>query len=219
MSPRPRAVVRAAARFMMALAAALALAVPASSAPAVGFVEEWTGTTLHGWTGGSIYSNPGTGGTAGPGDGYLVVATTTTTHLGAMSSGPEYAGDWLAAGITRVAFWLRDVGVAQPLEIHFAVGNSYNFWQYNTPFVPTPVWTEFYVSTESSFGWTQIIGPGTFADALRNVDRVLVRHDRAPYFQTPDAVRGDFGIDHLQLLSSATLAATPTWGRLKSLYR
>ena len=219
MSPRSRALPTT-VRTLALLILTLALAVPVAAAPVVGFVAEWAGSSVGSWgTGGSIYTNPGTGGVGGAADGYLNVATTTTTHLGAVSFGPEYTGDWLAAGITRVAFWLRDTGAPQALEIHFAVGNGSNFWQSNAGFVPTAVWTQCFVSVESPAGWTQIIGPGTFADALRNVDRVLVRHDRAPYFQTPDAVRGDFGLDHLELLSSATAAAIPTWGRLKALYR
>ncbi len=219
MAPRPPSPGLAALRLFLPLGFALVMTSAAAAAPVVGFVAEWSGTSVGSWTGGSILSNPGTGGYGGMGDGYLSIATTTTTHLGAVSFGPEYAGDWISAGVTRVSFWLRDVGSPQALEIHFAVGSGYDFWQYNTGFVPTPLWTECFVSVEGSLGWTQIIGPGTFADALHNVDRVLVRHDRAPYMQTPDGARGDFGIDHLQLLSSATPAAAPTWGRLKTLYR
>lgn len=220
MSPRLPAARPSRLPLCLALAASLLLSGAARAAPTIGFVADWPGTALGGWGGGSLYSNPGTGGVGGAGDGYLMVSTTTTAHLGAFNTGADYAGDWLAAGITRVRFSLRDVGLPQALEIHFGIGTDLNLWQYNTGFVPIAAgWTDFEVNLDGPLGWTQIIGTGTFPDALRNADRILLRHDRAPYFQTPDAIKGDFGVDHLQLLSSATPVAASSWGRLKALYR
>ena len=49
--------------------------------PVPGFVEDWPGTGLHGWGGGSNYSNPGTGGVGGVGDGFLILSNTLSGHL------------------------------------------------------------------------------------------------------------------------------------------
>jgi hypothetical protein len=180
---------------------------PALAAPTIGFMEHWN-SALDGWGGGATYGNPGTGGVRGAGDGYLRFSTPgpppqSFTNLGAQSAGPEYAGNWQAAGVTQVRFWLNDVGNADPLEMHFAIGNSGlgNFWQYNTGFIPAHnAWTPFVVDLTSAAAFTQIIADaGTFNDALQNVNRILIRHDLAPYTQSPDAIVADVGLDELLL--------------------
>jgi hypothetical protein len=92
----------------------------------------------------------------------------------------------------------------EPLEIHFALGNSllHNFWQYNVGFVPPPNrWAPFVVDLGNPANFTRIIGlsSATYDSALMNVDRILIRHDLAPYGQLPDAIIGDFGIDGVLL--------------------
>jgi hypothetical protein len=196
------------------VAALLLMAGPVSAAPAVGFSEHWS-AGLAGWSSSATVTNPGSGGVRG--DGFLMVSTpgpgpAFTHNLGVQSSGVEYTGDWQAAGITQVRLWLEDVGNPDPLEIHFAIGdaNNGNFWQYDTGFIPAAgVWTPFVVDLTSSAGFTHIINAtgGTFDDALRNVNRVLIRHDHAPYVQTPDPIVADFGIDEL-LLTNGLVGVT-----------
>jgi len=183
----------------------------AHGAPTVGFTEHWPGTSVQGWSGGSVVSNPGTGGVLGAGDGYLTVSNPgpNSSNLGSLNNGASYAGDWQAAGITQVRFWLKDVGAADPLEIHFLVGNGLagNFWQYDTGFIPsTTAWTRFTVNLTSSAGFTHVINAtgGTFDQALQNVDRILIRHDLAPYIQIPDSIIADVGIDELTLSDGIT---------------
>ena len=199
----------------------------ASAAPVVGFVEEWPDTSRQGWgsfSGLMNYSNPGTGGSQGAGDGFLIMSN---THLvaggsfGAFSGGSEYAGDWVAAGINSVRVWLNDVGAADPLEIHFVIGKAQiNVWQYNEGFQPPhDAWAEFVVDLTSPAKFTQIFGPGTFQAALQDVDRVHFRHDLAPYLQNPDIIKADVGIDHLVLSGENVPVISTTWGRLKALYR
>lgn len=192
----------------------------AFAAPVGGFVEHFTGTSLHGWSGGAIYSNPGTGGSLGNGDGYLLVSTTFNAKLGTFSIGSEYAGDWRAAGITSVKVRLRDVGTDDALEIHFAIGRRDNLWQYNPGFAPpTGSWVEYTIDLTNAANFTQTHGTGTFQDALSNVGYVHFRHDLAPYVASPEAIRADFGIDQLTLVSAPTPVSPTTWGKLKALYR
>jgi len=138
-------------------------------------------------------------------------------QLGAHSDGPEYAGNWSAAGITQVRLWLNDVNATDALEIHFSLGKAPlfpdpgNFWQYNVGFIPPPgLWKEFVVDL-SSASWTQIIGSGSFANALTTVNRVHVRHDLAPFMKTPDLAEGDVGMDHL-LLTNDVVGVEPGQG-------
>ena len=203
--------------------AVLLLALLASSAiatPLVGFLENWPGTSLQGWAGGAELVNPGIGGAGGAGDGFLLVSTPFPAHLGTNSFGPEYAGDWISGGVNKVHVWLNDVNGAEPLEIHFAIGNGFNFWEYTVGFVPPyRGWKEFVVDLSSPLNFIRIIGQGTFQAALQKVDRILLRHDKAPFVQSPDFIQGDFGIDRLLLTNDAVPVRPLSWGRLKGLYR
>jgi hypothetical protein len=194
------------------------------AAPTVGFVERFSAPGTASWTSGATNTNPGTGGFGGPGDGFLHIARTGFAgQLGARSSGAEYAGDWIAAGIAQVRFRLRDVDANQDLEVHFCIGNAGNFWQYDVGFAPPENgWGTFTVDLTDSSRFTPIIdfsGAG-FARALRETDRILIRHDRAPYNQFPDTILGEFGLDEIELLADPPVPArAATWGAVKGLYR
>ncbi len=163
------------------------LATPCSAVQP-GYRESFPGTSIAGWAGGTFPTNPGTGGVNGAGDGFLLVSKPTLGNLGAYSEQAPYQGDWMAAGITAVSLWLSDVNAAQAMEIHFSLGdpNSFpqNFWQYNPGFIPP------------AGRWAQFI-----AGALQNVTKIHVRHDKAPFMQTPDQIIGDFGLDDLFLIA------------------
>jgi hypothetical protein len=192
------------------------MAASAGAAVTLGFVEDWPGTSTSTWSGASAFDNPGTGGFGGVGDGFLRLTNTISTHLGSSSAGPEYAGNWQAAGITHVIVSLSNLATADPIEIHFGIGRDIhsfplaaNFWQYNIGFIPpVGVWKQFDVDLTQPANFTQTIGTGTFADALTNALKINLRHDLAPFEQTPDFVAGDVGIDHLMLVSSP-LAVEP----------
>jgi hypothetical protein len=191
----------------------------ASAAPPVGFREDWSGTSLQDWGGGSLYDNPGTGGTGGAGDGYLLVYTPSPYHLGTVNLGPPYQGNWLAAGLQVVKVSLNDVGNAEPLSIHFSIANQFSIWQYSPAFVPPHnQWAEFTVDLTSPSSWSRLIGSASYLETLANVDRVHFRHDVSPYIHVPDAIKADFGIDRLIVTTFATPVQTTTWGRIKRLY-
>ncbi len=191
----------------IALALAALVHVPATAGPTIGFVESFPGAgNFAGWDGGALESNPGTGGVGGAGDGFLQIALTDfASRLGAKNEGANYVGDWLAAGADRVRFSLNDVGGDQAFEIHFAIGNVNNFWQCNTGFIPpNGSWSEFTVNLADSANFSQIIsfdGMG-YRFALANADRVLIRHDRAPFVQQPDAILGEVGVDDFKIEST-----------------
>ncbi len=214
---------RAAPRLRWSLAAvtlltlSLALAHAAYAAPTLGFRESWPGTSTQGWGGGvlqgMVYTNPGTGGAAG--DGYLHMSNGARNHFGARSFGLEYVGDWIAAGITQVRLSLNDVGADQPLEVHFAIGNPNNVWQYNTGFLPPlNAWAEFVVNLADSNQFTHTIAIDGFGYlfALTNVLVVHVRHDLAPYMQVPDSISADLGLDELLLTNGIVGVDAPPRG-------
>jgi hypothetical protein len=53
------------------------------------------------------------------------------------------------------------------------------------------------------------------------VERILFRHDKAPYLldQIPDTIQGDVAIDRLELVNATTPIEPVSWARLKALYR
>ncbi len=201
MGPRPaRSILLAFALLPMAT---IVLTITESRCFAVqpGYVESFPGTSTAGWTGGTIPTNPGAGGVSGGSDGYLFISRTSGGHLGANASTAPYTGDWLTAGITQVSLWLDDVNQSQNLEIHFSLGDApANYWQYNVGFIPPPNrWAQFTVNVLDSTQFTQIFGTESFAGALQNVNKVHVRHQKAPYGASPDTITGDFGLDELFL--------------------
>jgi hypothetical protein len=200
---------------------ALSIAAPrALSDPVPGFLETWPGTSLDGWTGGATYTNPGDGGTGGAEDGFLLMSRSSPGSLAVFSSDSEYLGNWRAAGIRSVHLWLNDVGADDSLEIHFMILSGPNFWFYNTAFSPPAHdWGEFVVDLSSAANFTHVLGTGTFEDALADVDRIQIRHDTPPFAMSADAIQGDVGIDHLELVGPTNGVRPVHWGTLKALYR
>jgi hypothetical protein len=182
--------------------------------PVLGFLETWPGVSLGGWDGGGVQpgANPGTGGVDGASDGFLTIARSTLSQLGAKSNATPYTGNWWAANATQVRFFLNDINTNEPLEIHFSIGNGGNFWQYNTGFLPPENgWAEFSVDLRDSANFTRTISFDElgFAGALQAVDRVLIRHDNEPYVQSPDLMQGDFGLDNF-LITNPLIGVPPS---------
>lgn len=195
---------------------ALVLARPSFGAPVVGFVEDFTAAGTGGWAGGPGSVNPGTGGVGGGGDGYLYIQTLFDGNWGNRCRlCPEYTGSWSAAGIHELRLWLSDVGPDEAFEIHVAIGNDHNLWQYDTGFAPpNGSWAEFSVQLDQAANFTQTIGTQPFAEAMDSVSILLIRHDLAPYLPNPnppDPIAGDAGIDRIQLLAG-TAGVEPSTG-------
>ncbi len=168
------------------------------------FVDEFSSPGTNGWGGGTPVSNPGTGGVGGPGDGYLLISNSLPGNFGARSGNPAYVGDWRAAGITTVTFYLNDVNAPQAFEIHLVLatagGSLGTAWQYNSGFSPpNGTWQKYAVGVTNGANWTRIFGTDTFETVLHNVGVFHLRHDLAPYVNSPDAISGDLGIDRIKL--------------------
>lgn len=142
------------------------------------------------------------GGVGGAADGYITATRTKPDHLGMTGTGVEFTGNLVASGVTGFSFWLNDVGANDPLGIHVGVGRSFsNFWLYTpTIFPPENAWGQFSVDFSNPADWIQIRGSGTFQQALMTSDRLLIRHDQAPFEWFPDAIAGDFGLDRVTVL-------------------
>ena len=194
--------------FLALLLALISPAGPASAAPSLGFLEDFApADTTAGFIGGALLSNPGTGGRGGAGDGFLRIARQGFPgHLGAFNAGTDYAGDYIAAGVRFVVFWLNDVESDEPLEIHLGIGTNSNFWQCNTGFTPPENgWAVFAVDLADSANFTRIITfpGGGYTLALRTADRLHWRHDLPPFMQIPESIIGQVGLDGISYANAA----------------
>ncbi|MEP0847522.1 MAG: PEP-CTERM sorting domain-containing protein [Phycisphaerae bacterium] len=185
--------------FLLALAGGTLAS--AGNAAQVGYVQDFN-SGLGGFGGNSSsYVVVPSGGVGGAGDGFLEVTNTFPSNLGTRTTAAEFTGNLTADGVTGFSVWLKDTDNFDDLEIHVGVGASFlNFWLYTVPFYPTSEWTEHFVDLSDTANWVQTIGSGTFADALANSDRLLIRHDLAPFMQDPDNKAGDFAIDRVTVL-------------------
>lgn len=194
---------------LLCCAPALAVSTP--------FTEDFTDGTTRGWSGGAFVSSPVTGGVGGTGDGFLRIATENDAFLGSRNRGIEYAGDYIAAGVTTIKLWLADIEGDQDLDVHVAIGRRTNLWLFNAGFAPTEEWSEFTVDLTDESLWTQIAGGTaglTFTEALSSADRMLIRHDPAPFAPVgtgPDLITGEVGVDRIQFIP-APGAALPLVG-------
>lgn len=175
-----------------------------------GFVQRFQAAGTAGFVSGSVLSNPGSEGADGTGDGYLRVATSPPVNnfLGAFNADPAYAGNLVAAGVTKLRMKVRDVGAPQATELHITVGNAFNRWQYNVGVVPGADWTVYEADLADSTQWTAVVTtiPGSFTQAKLTHDRFHFRHDFAPYTLTPDSVAAEVGIDDVEIVTAATAA-------------
>ena len=177
----------------------------------LGTVEDFNGGGAAGFGGGSqSYVHSSTGGVGGVGDGYLTIANTSSGKLGVFTSRAEFTGDLLADGASGFSFWLNDVGNDDPLDIHVSVGaNHQNVWQSLNGFLPPENdWEKFSVDVIDESDWVQIIGSGTFADAILNSDRLLFRHDVAPFVRRPAEIDADFAVDRIAVVPEPSAALT-----------
>jgi hypothetical protein len=187
--------------------ASLALFAAPAFAATPGFEEDF-GAGVGGFGGGSTVTHVGSGGVGGAADPYIAISNAASGFLGSNSTAADLVGDLPADGVTGYSFWLRDTGADHSLEIHVGVGASFsNFWLSVPGFSPPDgSWQQFSVDLTDSGQWVQIIGSGTFEDALAASDRLLFRHDVPPLVQSPNAIAADFGLDRIQVLPAPAAA-------------
>jgi hypothetical protein len=171
-----------------------------ASAATVGFVEDFEDATHIFNVSGSLLTHETSGGVGGADDGWLRVEMPFEFHLGVASDDPLVTGNLLADGVTGFSFWLRNLG-GVPLEIHIGFGQAHaSFWQHTIGWdPPSDGWQQYAVDLNEA-NWTRIRGTGTFLDALQGSERLLFRHDRAPYGPNPDPIIGAFGLDRVEVL-------------------
>jgi hypothetical protein len=199
----------------MVLAVLVVALLPAGIAralPVLGHVDDFKAAGVAGWGGGTPASNPGSGGVDGDGDGYLLLSNAFAGNFGTKSGTTAYMGDFTAAGINLISFYLNDVQTPQSFSLRLLIVGGFpeTTWQYNTGFAPpNNQWQRYSVSLTDETQWTRIIGTLPFAQVLSSVTRIHFRHDLPPYAQFPDAIAGTLGIDNIELAADCNLNGIP----------
>ena len=182
-----------------------------------------TGSFFGGSSAGTLYTNPGTGGVDGVNDGFLRIENFNLGHFGGYTQLPQFQGDWLSAGVARLEISMKNISGSN-FHMHVCIGNSnQNMWQLNTVFSPGAEWETFVVDFENIVPseWTRIRGSGTLLQALSDADRLLLRHDIAPYTPTPNPIIGVLGVDNIRIVAipAPSAAALLAMGGLMGLRR
>lgn len=183
------------ARALPLLFASLLWAGPAS-AVTLGMTDTFQDGSTAGWSSGAANPNPpfvvSSGGPAGLGDGFLQLAATGNPGAGGKLvafSGPQWAGDYLAAGVTAIAMDLNNVG-ATDLSLRLWVGAP-------------DVMSLQPVLLKAGSGWTHVLFAltpdaltGTAGAALGNVSQLRLFHGTAPLFPGQN-IATQLGVDNI----------------------
>ena len=143
--------------------------------------------------------------------GFLKVTRATDGRFGVRSLQPSLAE---YKNFETIEFYLRDINDPDNLEIRVGVGNNTNFWVSNDGFIPGDDWARGSVDVTDASQWTQVIGAGTFADAIANADRLQFRHETLPIAdgQDADSASGDIGIDRITFANPSSQVRGTTAG-------
>ena len=184
----------------------------ASSAPAFGAItfgqldDFQNGTTL-GWDEGAASPNPPTnvssGGPRGQGDRFLQNVSAGGASAGGkmvMFNGDQWAGDYNAAGVTRVDAWLANLGQT-PLFMRVAVlsGTSVYASAQAVELAPDGAWRRVTFDLTSA-ALAKVEGTDTLAAALSHVLSLRLLSAEAGPTHMGDGVAGTLGADDIRAL-------------------
>lgn len=181
------------------LLAAVLLALPGTTQAllAPGMVDTFQDGTTNGWTSGLAHPHPpanvASGGPAGSGDRFLLV-TSSGTDAGAKLvaiSGPQWAGNYLLAGVTGIAMDLRNFGLSDlSLRLYFESPGGNALSAGGFLLAAGSDWTRAIFPTEIG----ALVGPE--AAALSGATQFRLYHGPAASFPGPEIV-AQLGVDNV----------------------
>jgi hypothetical protein len=185
-----------------------------------GTTENWT-VGLKGGTPPSPPANVPTGGPAGAGDAYLLLTAVPPVPGDVTDPGTrlvtfnvtQWAGDYLAAGVGKIAMDLKNLGNSSlSIRLLFSDGDQSQIQNAsNVAFSTNPV-----VLPVGS-GWVSVVFPISPADltvkagdaalALKNAKDVRIYHSPTPQYPPPVIV-AQLGVDNIQAVPAPNIAVT-----------
>ena len=181
-------------------------ATPARGAVVFGQLDDFQDGSTMGWSEGASTPNEPANASGGPdGAADLYVRNVSSGGFGGagskqvMFNGAQWAGDYNAAGVTRVAGRAANFG-ATPLHLRVAFSNGFNRFS-STRAVDLPAdgaWHPFHIDI-SAADVTTISGAVPAAEALSNVTELRLLSSASPSY-TGDVVAATLGIDDLRAM-------------------
>jgi hypothetical protein len=194
--------------FYVFIALSLTYSLPlALGLPVVGRVDTFEDGTTQGWGGSYSSLTPlplqvASDGPAGPNDGFMVIST-NGFHLATRNQSRAWTGDYLSVGVKAISVDLihltGNVDVRLQLSL-FGPGGMFATVERTQPLHAQTGWFR------HTFGLTArdlvhvADGTGRLEDTLRQVTRILIRHDTAtpsPPRSHPPHIAASVGIDNI----------------------
>ena len=192
---------------LVVLAGLLALADPALAAVTFGQLDDFQNGSTMGWAEGVPSPNPPThaasGGPRGTGDGYLENVSSGGFSAGGkmvMFNNDQWAGDYAAAGVTRIDASLANFG-PEPLFMRVALLTGSSVYG-STAAVELPadgLWRRVTFDLTSA-GLTKVEGSETLAQALTHVSSLRLLSVRDAPSNLGDGVVATLGTDDVRAL-------------------
>lgn len=191
---------------MIAFTLAGVVAHSARAAIVFGQLDDFEGGTPMGWVEGDPSPNPprnvATGGPQGGGDNYLRNISDTGQWAGSkmiMFNAAQWAGDYSAAGVTRVEGWMANLGQT-PLSMRFIVRSGGTAYGSTTPAVlpADGAWRRVAFDLTAS-RMSRIDGVQSLAAVLTNVGTVRVLSSSRLQWEGDD-LDGVLGVDDLRAM-------------------
>jgi hypothetical protein len=186
--------------------AVLLLAWTPSGAVTLGQVDDFEDGTVMGWIEGAISPDPPTnqpnGGPAGAGDNYLLNNSSGIFGAGGrlvMFNQTQWAGNYPAAGVTRIDLQMANFGAAT-LHMRIAIQGGAGTRYASTTAVALPADGVWYSASFglTSFDLTNVGGLSSLADVLVSVNTLRILSASAGPAWLGDVILASLGVDNIQ---------------------
>ena len=172
--------------------------------------DSFTAPGTAGWSGGlfgsGLPTRQSSGGPAGDGDAYLR-GPAPGTNLATYNDSAAWQGSYAAIGASRIRVDMQNAPGSDPLwmrAVLFAPGSVAERWTSAEPqLVPADgTWRSYEFSLAES-DLAHVAGTATYAAAMENVVRVMLRHDPGTPSPVGEAVSAVLGLDNIELAGPA----------------
>lgn len=188
-----------------------------SRAVTAGQIDDFEGGTVMGWSEGGSPNPPvnqTSGGPAGAGDNYLLNVSSGGAGPGSklvQFNEAQWAGDYLAAGVSRIHVWMANFG-STTLHMRIAIRGfgGLTYYGSTSAFVlpADGVWRA------TSFGLSEselslIAGASSLAEALASVDTLRILSSSAGPAWAGEGIAATLGVDSITAAAGADVPPVP----------
>ncbi len=169
--------------------------------------DDFQSGTTAGWGGGATNTLQSSGGLTGLGDAFLQIATNSSvgpgSKLATRNNDLAWTGDYTTVTARRVTVDLRSPVTSQPLEIRLVLLDLFptgeRFTSTIAQQVPNDgVWHHYEFSL-AEVDLSHVRGTVTYTDMLKNVPRIMLRHDAGAPSPSGSSISATLDLDNIRL--------------------